>query len=419
MQCRSAGGGGDDVLRLAIAACLVAACHSSKAAQQLDAEVDALPPPGPNAVMLSVATSAPPDLIMYRDGTGPWLVPELGSSSYVLHVTNDYEWLVVCAGPSGFDAEIEGKTFADGAHQVADCYRSPVGPNTVDITGQMVQSGTVWMQNRAQSSTADWNFTLPVNPGTHNLVAYDSDHMLIMRSINVTGPMALPTVDVVLNGTAMTPVTLTLNNIGSDVVTSELSLIFAGEDAAEFSGTSTTLMTPPQSLLANGETEFLMLTATGATSQLQAANFFDGTQTTFSMMAPLTNVDYSETNGTIAATWANLPTFESLRLRVSAGSAGTLYQAISVTKSWVAATGATSLSFGPLPSSYNPAWTIDPAGPYVRDLQAITFDATSGTVYYSGVPQGVNGATPRLAGVHTSISVAAARGHRAPCARSS
>jgi hypothetical protein len=397
MKCRSGGG---DVVRFALAAGLLGACHSSKAAQQPDAEVDALPPPGPNTVMLSSASS--PDLVMYRDGAGPWLVPDLvgsnNGSHYALHVTNDYEWLLVCVEATGFDAEIEGKTFADGANQFGDCYRSPIGPNTVAVTGQMVQPGAVWMQNTAQSATPDWNFTLQVNPGTHNLVAFGNNRMLIMRSISVSGSMSLPSIDVDQNGAAMTPVVLTVNNIGTDSVTTELAIIFAGEDAAEFTGTSTTLMTPPQSLLGSIDAEFLVITATGASSQLLAANFLDGSQTTFSMMAPLTNVSYAENDGTISATWGDLPTFEQLRLRLAGGANSTLIQAISVTKNWLAATQATSLSFGPLPRSYNPAWSVDLTGPYVLNLEVMTFDASTGTVYYSGVPESMNGATPRLAG---------------------
>jgi hypothetical protein len=68
---------------------------------------------------------------------------------------------------------------------------------------------------------------------------------------------------------------------------------------------------------------------------------------------------------------------------------------VTVSKSWVAATNASSLAFGPLPRAYNPAWAIDLTGPYVQDFEAFTFDPSTSTVYYSGVPEGMNGATPR------------------------
>lgn len=400
-------------IALVLAAGGTSACNGSKAAQRPDAphpdrQVDALPPPGPNMVTLLIAGTAPPDFIVYRDGAGPWLVPDLVGStygfSYGLRVTNDYEWMVVCLDTTGFYADMEGTTFADGAEQYGACLRNPYSPNTVSVAGQMVQPGTVWMQNTAQSTTPDWNFTLQVSPGTHNLVAEANNRMLIMRDVSVSGAMSLPTVDVDQNGVAMTPVELTVNNIGSDSLSTDLGLVFADEDAADFIGTSTTVMTPPPSLDASGELELLTVTATGPSSQLQAGKFFDNTPTTFSMMPPLTSVSYAESNGTISATWGALPTFDSLRLRVSGGANGTLVQRISVTKSWLAATGAMSLSFGPLPASYNPAWKIDLGGPYVRNLEAITSDAANNTIYYSGVPEGMNGATPRSVGVRSRIA---------------
>src|ERR1700733_1545420 len=103
----------------------IAACHNGSSASPDALEIlhDASPDaviPGPNLV--TVDTNEAPTFVAYRDGKGPWLTPAATSDTeYELHVTNDYQWLIVCANGSSFDAELTNATFADGSSGFGFC----------------------------------------------------------------------------------------------------------------------------------------------------------------------------------------------------------------------------------------------------------------------------------------------------------
>ena len=330
------------------------------------------------------------------DGTGPWQVPqETSPGQYALHVTNDYEWVLVCTSGASFDAELQGATFADGASQFGFCFADGGGsPSTVPVTGQMAQAGTIWMYDLATSSTPSWNFTLNVPPGTHDLVAIGVDsRMLIRRNLQITGALTESAIDVDANGTAMTSVPLTINGLGTDTLSTELGL-FLSNDLTLIDGTSTMLEAPPASLLLPNDSEFLSLDANTSSTSRTAFTSFTGAETTFTLMPTLAGVTFDASSGTVNASWGALPSYTKLDLYLDASTASAFStQHVSVTKSWLMATGASSIAFDQMPPGYDAAWKIDLSGPYLRELEAN--DDSGSILYGTSYVEDVNGASAR------------------------
>ncbi len=352
-----------------------------------DASPDA---PPKNAVTLE--TFGTISFIAYRDGAGPWQTPTAGAmGTYTLNVTNDYQWVIVCASGGGFDAELQGATYKDGTRQFGFCFVSgPSTGSTVAVTGQMVQAGTVDMYDTATSTTGNWSFSLNVPPGTHDLVAFDATDIYAHRAQAISAATSLGTLDLSTSGTAMTAVPLTINNLGSDTLGTELDW-FLGNDAAFLTGTSTTIETPPASLVMQNDFEFLDVIASSATTQRTGSTSFTGSETSFTLMPPVTGITYAPSGTTVAATWGTLPTHTALELNLFGGTpSAPKNQHVTVTTSWLTATGATSLAFDAMPPGYDAAWTIDVSGPYTR---IFSVDDGSGSISYtSEIVEGVNGA---------------------------
>jgi hypothetical protein len=375
------------VLALALAA---SACSNHHKIVIADSSPDGVTP-GSNVVTLQPLQ--PPAFIAYRDGKGPWQTPVKDSrGNYTLNVTHDYQWVIVCTSGADFDAELQGATFSDGASQFAFCF-AYTPPATVSVTGQMVQAGSVMMTDTATSTTPAWAFNLNVPTGPHELVAIGGNRMVIRRGEMITAATALPPIDVATQGTAMTPLSLTVNNLGSDTLGVELDL-FTGNDIALMNSATTMLQAPPASLLLASDSQDLFVSASGAGSQRDAFATFTGTETSFALPPVLTGVTYAVSGGDVSATWGALPSYTDLKLMTSGSSTtAATSQTVTASKSWIAETGATQLVFDAAPPGYDPAWKINTAGPYIRELFA---DDNSGSILYSSaVVERVNGAVAR------------------------
>jgi hypothetical protein len=357
-------------LALAVAV-LAVACSNKKQQiiQILDAPIDVAPDAPLTSV--TVTTFNPPQFFAYRDGAGAWQTATASGGNYTLHVTNDYVYVVVCAANGSFQAIEQGATVTDG-RQFAFCSAPGTGtPSTVAVTGQMVQAGTLWMQDTKMSATANWPFTLNVSTGKHDLIAMDADHMAVRRGLNITAAMAVPNVDVDTEGAAITPATLTVNNLGSDTLSTELDW-FLANDYATIKGTTTTVQPPPTSLVTGTDFEFFFLDASTSATSRTANVQWDGTTTTFDLMPTISGITYDPQSE--AATWGTLPTYTDLSVAL-VGASMTTYteQQFRATKSWLDATHATSISFDSSAPGYDPAWKIDPASTHTRMFTASSF----------------------------------------------
>jgi hypothetical protein len=234
------------------------------------------------------------------------------------------------------------------------------------------------------STTPNWSFALDVPPGPHELVAFSASSVLVRRGLSITGPTALPPIHMTQGGVALTSVPLTIHNLGSDALSTEVDL-FLADDVAWLTGTSATVQVAPASLLLMGtEGQQITVTATGANEYRWGDSVFTGSETTFDLMPPLTGIVFDTTGGSPGATWATLPAHDggaSLDVR---DRALLRRQHVYATPQWLAATGATSLAFDADPPGYDPAWKVDLAGPYRRSfsLYASTGSVGLGTAVY-------------------------------------
>lgn len=377
---------------------ILAACGSDPDSVLIDASPspDAIPQ-GPNTV--SLRTFGGPQLVMYRDGAGPWLVPlEVSIGNYELRVTDAYEVVLACSTTGASDVVLHRQTFGDGATRYGFCDvpSSDPAPMTVQVTGQMAQAGQVYMTDMASSTTAPWTFMLDVTPGTHDLVAVGTNNrILVRRDVTVSAAATLPAVDVVADGVAMTPVPLTINNgvHGGEVFSTDFYWSLRNSSAF-LTGASTTLQTPPASLVDASDFTFLSLYATTDAGWRYAFTSFTGAETTFTLPAAPSGITYAEAGGALMASWGTTPDYTELELSLAATSASNDRRLrVVASRAWLAATGLTQIGFDADPPGFDPSWNIDLAGPYVRML---TVSDNSGTISYgSTLREAVNAAVLR------------------------
>lgn len=353
------------------------------------AHIDAPPQQGgPNDVTLQLFGD--PDLIVYRDGSGPWIVPTAsGQGVYDLHVTDDYQVVVTCSstGVAGNeDSEQLNATFGDGAHQYMFCDASSSGtaPTTFAVTGTMTQAGTVIVGGVSQkSNTAAWSYSLAVPMGTHDLVAFDALHMQITRDLDVSAAVAEPNIDLAANGTVFTKATLALTGLGAGDTTQTQSVLYTANDYVALSQTTNnTAVLAPDSLLGQNDFTELDTDVTNmAAGTFRGASSYDNTTTAFTLPAVLTGVTFG-TTAPVTAHWATLPATTNVYLAAESLTATTFTaQRVTVTQSWISETNATSVTFVSDAPGYDPAWNVDPATGYLSfetSLQSQTGSVFSG-----------------------------------------
>ncbi|MEO6773338.1 MAG: hypothetical protein ABI467_09965 [Kofleriaceae bacterium] len=334
--------------------------------------VDAPPQQGgPNVVDLQV--SGDPDLIEYRDGSGPWIVPVLAGQAYELHVTDAYQVVLACSstGVAGNeDSEQLDATFGDGAHQFMFCQSggTTTPPATLAVTGQMQQAGKVMFGGVTKSgTTSPWSFSLAVAMGPHDLVAFDATKMQITRDIAVDAAVALPAVDVGANGTAYTNATLSLTGLATGETVQSESLLFTDNDYAQLSQTTdTSVVLAPAALL--GQHDFTELDA--KVTNMAAGTFrsvwaYDNTTTAFTLPPVLSGVTFG-TAVPITAQWGTLPDVSTVVLEADAfTNTNFTVQRVTATQAWLTKAGATSLAFASDAANYDPSWNVTPAGAYL------------------------------------------------------
>ena len=355
------------------------------------AHIDAPPQQGgPNDVTLQLF-GGDPDLIVYRDGHGPWLVPTMsGQGAYDLHITDDYQVVVACSSTglaANEDSEQLNATFGDGAHQYVFCGGGGGGtaPTTFPITGQMAQAGTVIVGGVSKkSATAAWSFSLDVPMGTHDALAFDATKMQLTRDISVTAAASLPNIDVAANGTAYTNATLALTGLGTGDTTQTDSILYTNNDYIELSQTTNaTAVLAPDSLLGQNDFTELDTNVTNmAAGTFRGATTYDNTTTAFTLPAVLTGVTFG-TAAPLTAHWGTLPASTNVYLAAESFTATTFtVQRVTATQSWISETSATSLAFATDAPNYDSGWNVDPATGYLSF--EVSLDSQTGSLF-SGV----------------------------------
>lgn len=325
---------------------------------------------GPHIVKLDFFGT--PDLIVYRDGTGPWVVPATVTGGYQLHVTDDYQVVAACSAQAlagNEDSEQLNATADDGATQFMFCGSGGGSSGTTfAVTGQMLQPGSVQLQDSAMGTTSPWSFSLNVSAGTHELVAIGATDMLIRRNLALNAATTIPDVDVTTAGTAYTPTTATITGADPADSVEIQSVLFTSDDFATLSDTSdrTIVYAPAAVLVANDQPQVQVQVTNMAMTTVRSVFAFDSNPTTFTLMPVLTGITFG-TTAPIAATWGTLPAYSNLDVIAFGGTQSSFVeQRVTATKAWLDKASVTTLAFESEAMGYNPAWNVPVAGAFVE-----------------------------------------------------
>ena len=371
--------------RFAFALALLAACghHDNPAkpdaSKTPDASIDT-PAVGPNEVTVDLM-GVTPDLIAYRDGDGPWVVPTAsGAGTYPIHVTDKFLVLAVCVDPNfGPDVELLGQTFSgDGASATVFCgYGMPMTPPTNEaVTGQMTQAGSVVLGDFAMSATPNWTFNLQVPMGMHDLIAVSTANKIdVQHGLNITGPM---TINVNLaNAAALTSAAYTVNGAGSgDVVKTRTTLFTANEAATITSATGTTAMYAPASVLVGSDSQsvrFYTLTPTA----LRRVSFAPPGPSTVTLPPALTGTTFGSAAGDLEITLGTLPPAYDYAFASTSPNTGATFEFFTLSPSYLAAS--TKLTFDTSAPGFKPEWRTDLTMAHSSDL---TFSHSDSGLHY-------------------------------------
>jgi hypothetical protein len=329
----------------------------------------------------------------FRDGSGAWqaLAPNPAEpKTYSIQVTSTYEWLTVIASQlDGFTAELHGATIADGTSQHPVCALPRLLNEPVAITGQMMQAGTVrYGQVGMQSSAAGWDIDMQAPGGMHDLLVYDAASMYVQRGLQLWQATSLGAIDLSQTGSAMPSESLQVTGAGSDGIASYVVWQLGDRDPMQYvaEGSPVTIPIPPPTSVMSEDSENITVAATGPGDDTaepvlirSAVQPFLGTPTSLDFALP-TGMSASFVPGDVtAAQWQVLPANPTVALYVDNENDPTVptpsSELVSVSTSWIAATGASGLAFDTSAPGYNPSWNIDITRPYEADMRVQTGDA--------------------------------------------
>jgi hypothetical protein len=374
-----------------------AACSSSPAPHGTlidggplaDAPADAAPDaPGPPTVEL-MSFGSTPTYTAYRAGSGSWqLATSSNGSTYKIVADADYEFVAVCASMDGTIDEVEIDAMASEGANLFSCYNDDtVGSTTPTITvdGTMDQPGIVTMFEIASGSGSPWTFSLQVPPSSvQDLFAIGSSSMLIRRGVSIgsAATQSIATIDLATDGTALATEAISITGLGSDdTVYSQVALSTQYGFATISNGSSpTSLVMPPASLLASGDTQLIAIDASDPTNDREFQTN-DATITTFALLPRLDGIAFA--NG--SASWTSLPASSQRYQFQLAGTGQTA--SVSISPAWLAATASTSIGFDDVAPNWQSAWSFWTANAYQPSFTVETSNASafqSATAYGSG-----------------------------------
>jgi len=327
------------------------------------------------AQSISLRTFETPVFIQYRDGVGEWKTPtEAAVGSYGLLVTGPYEVVVVCGSTvAGWSTSVLRAAPADGALQYMFCSNgaSAAGPGaSVRVNGTVAQPGAVWMRGSASSETAPWTFELDVWPGIHDLIAFDTERVVIRKDLGITEPTTVDPIDLDSEGAAFTTSTLTLIGAEPDEDAINVVSIFTANGYASIHDDGLAVRTVPGALLATNEVQVVTAQVnTPQSTRFVAYSPASTTTTTFTLLPRLSGVTIRPDG----ASWSTLP--EGTVLFDVSGPTGNSLQ-LQATPSWLGATTSVTVDLD-LPG-YDASWQPDPANHYrslgvLRDVGPVTY----------------------------------------------
>lgn len=340
---------------------------------------------GPQTIEICAGT---PTLAVYRDGEGPWQnsTPD-AQGMHVLHVTDDFEFVVVHVQTSGSVYWWETRSTLN--EMLAWQQRTKVRCETSDaqrvsVTGQLAQAGDVWMDNRGSTLTAPGSFSLSVGLGVHDLVATtgtqgnDGGRVLIRRDQSTDGPTTVPLVDIDVDGADLVPTTFTLSGLEqNESVSTSVDLIDdAHNDITPISErTGMTADTIPQELLRATDEQWISIGAA-----LRGADVLStDAQTSIDLLPPFAGVSWVRADG-ISASWEQVPvdTYNEAELAVIGSAGGTWReQYLFASREWLAKHGISTMSFDTDVPGLDVGWQPDVTKQFIANLSLIVDTAST------------------------------------------
>jgi hypothetical protein len=355
-------------------------------AQPVDAAPDAAPDataivPGPLITIRALGT--PPALIAYRDGlTAAWQTPATTSTGYEMMVHGPYIASSTCDDRRDNITTFQIARTPDDDRTLSIQCGLAIGP-LVHVTGQMVQPGEVTVGHTASSSsTPNWSFDIPVEPGTHDVFAMTADRVEIRRDVAIAGSIALtPAFDVDAAGADRVATAFSISGAAPGELTTVLPAVqtahgFALLDVPLTGDPAKQKLVPP-SLLRPSEFHKLSIAAgvlapSGPPSATRRVlrRWSDGQSTSFALPPTLGAIAYEAANGTLVASWSAAPEFYLVQgVARSLLSSGRRLRSIAVdaSKQFIEASQP-SLPFDVDIPGFKSDWRVDYSKEYTREL---------------------------------------------------
>lgn len=379
-------------IALSIPASLLAACATDDPAPaEAEATAEVSTP-----TKITIKANGAQALVAYRDFTDPvWHVAEAKSATrYIAKIHGPYLVTAVCVADIVFDGTVFGhsvnvvqfaRTPGDGAELAADTC-APAEATTRDVSGHMAQAGRVLVGDSFDvSNVDDWTFQIPVLKGTYTLYASTADRIVIRRGLQVNRSVVIAPIDANVEGNLLQPASFVVTN--PDGVATR-AVVRIEQQAATFpgsifSGPSDAARAIPTAVLTPDDNQTVSLQAP------TVETFFDGQRTSlrasrrpwrigddpvFTLPAQFgTPFWFTNGNGDDVVFWSATPDFTIFTADVVGSGVDPSFSnsySIDMSRSFEAQTFVSSLTFDTQIPGFQPAWKIDHAAGYFRDLSS-------------------------------------------------
>ncbi len=334
---------------------------------------------GDDPTPITISTEREPMAIAIRDGLdGEWQVPTpTATGSYKLDVTGPYIVSVVCSAGDGFLITTRqiARTPEDGRELDLSCTEIP--KITADVTAKVVQPGSISLGDvHASSNTASWDLEIGSEAGTFDLIGASADRVLLRRNVAVSGMVDLGTIDIDQQGVALVPAALTVSNAATgetleaqvtiSTPTTETGHVYLGAPAGA-------KVAPVELLTGDVRQSVTMIGWADDGNRIVRRDFRAGDPAAFTLPAPLAPVQFDTAGGELVATWSTLPEHDKIIVSVAGSLADgkAREHEIELSQHFVAETGATRATLDTDLPGYLPAWKLDFAREYLRQVQVV------------------------------------------------
>ena len=318
-------------------------------------------------------------------------MPSTGVNTFEISVSGPYRVVVACEGTFSTSIVEHARTAADGALLTHPCSR----PHPFVVRGQMQQPGEVFLGDFGfGASMSVWDFALPADSGTFDLVLLGGDlttgldRIAIRRDLEITGDIDLGSIDISRESVrALVPTTFTAPNVLSSESRSVSVDVQAGATFASIdnsvlrSESRWTARLVPDGVLRPTDHQTVTLgayidTDDGTVRKISSRSVSQdvrvGGSTSMRLPEPLGPVTFAMTADRLTATWSSLPDHDEVslsRLSLRRGTVQLLVHELRASADFLEVIGATSvvLDLSDIPGLKS-EWRHDPAAEPLRSL---------------------------------------------------